>query len=188
MRWATSRTRTNGRSPAEGPTSRDEDECDVLARHGSEVRQARVAELGDHLRHLGSSVAERPSARRKRGLDRRTGGPRAERREPAGLIEVAQPGRAGQTGVGGGTVSVAVTGPGDFAIERKLKRVEAGAQGEHKIQRGYLPSPTYSAHWIEHRGLRRAVGDFLERERPAMRHEMEVLAEMSPFKRDGEGD
>ena len=76
----------------------------------------------------------------------------------------------------------------DFAIEHGVGRVEAGAQGEHKIQRGYLPSPTYSAHWIEHRGLRRAVGDFLERERPAMRHEMEALAEMSPFKRDGEGD
>ena len=64
----------------------------------------------------------------------------------------------------------------DFAIEHRLPRVEAGAQGEHKIQRGYLPSPTYCAHWIAHPGLRRAVGDFLDRERPAMLREMEALA------------
>ncbi|MFC0409079.1 GNAT family N-acetyltransferase [Roseomonas elaeocarpi] len=74
----------------------------------------------------------------------------------------------------------------DFAIAHGLPRVEAGAQGEHKIQRGYLPVPTYSAHWIEHRGLRRAVSDFLENERPAMLAEMEALAEASPFRRDGE--
>jgi predicted N-acyltransferase len=76
----------------------------------------------------------------------------------------------------------------DFAIEHKLPRVEAGAQGEHKIQRGYLPSPTYSAHWIAHPGLRRAVGDFLDRERPAMLREMEALATLSPFKQAGETD
>ena len=74
----------------------------------------------------------------------------------------------------------------DFAIAHGIKRVEAGAQGEHKIQRGYLPVPTYSAHWIEHGGLRRAVSDFLERERPAMLREMEALATLSPFKRGGE--
>ena len=74
----------------------------------------------------------------------------------------------------------------DFAIEHRLPRVEAGAQGEHKIQRGYLPSPTYSAHWIAHPGLRRAVGDFLDRERPAMLREMEALATLSPFRKDGE--
>ena len=74
----------------------------------------------------------------------------------------------------------------DFAIEHKLSRVEAGAQGEHKIQRGYLPVPTYSAHWIAHAGLRAAVADFLDRERPAMRREMEALATLSPFRKDGE--
>jgi hypothetical protein len=74
----------------------------------------------------------------------------------------------------------------DFAIEHNLPRVEAGAQGEHKIQRGYLPVPTYSAHWIQHPGLRRAIADFLDRERPAMLAEMEALGEMSPFRRDGE--
>jgi len=72
----------------------------------------------------------------------------------------------------------------DFAIAHGLARVEAGAQGEHKIQRGYLPVPTYSAHWIAHRGLRRAVAEFLAQERPAMLAEMAALAELSPFKSD----
>ncbi len=76
----------------------------------------------------------------------------------------------------------------DFAIEHGLSRVEAGAQGEHKIQRGYLPCPTYSAHWIAHPGLRRAIAQFLEAERPGMRQEITALAELSPFKRDGEAD
>jgi predicted N-acyltransferase len=74
----------------------------------------------------------------------------------------------------------------DFAIEHKLPRVEAGAQGEHKIQRGYLPVPTYSAHWIAHGGLRAAIADFLDRERPAMLREMAALATLSPFKQTGE--
>ncbi|WP_235035378.1 GNAT family N-acetyltransferase [Roseomonas sp. 18066] len=70
----------------------------------------------------------------------------------------------------------------DFAIAQGLKRVEAGAQGQHKIQRGYLPVPTYSAHWICHGGLRRAVAEFLEAERPAMLEEMAALSEASPFR------
>jgi len=73
----------------------------------------------------------------------------------------------------------------DYAIEHGLARVEAGAQGEHKIQRGYLPRPTYSAHWIAHPGLRRAIGDYLDRERPAMLAQMEDLATLSPFRNDG---
>ncbi|MFC3127046.1 GNAT family N-acetyltransferase [Pseudoroseomonas globiformis] len=72
----------------------------------------------------------------------------------------------------------------DFAIAHGLQRVEAGAQGQHKIQRGYLPVPTYSAHWIRHRGLRRAVAGFLEEERAAMRAEMARLAEVSPFREE----
>ena len=74
----------------------------------------------------------------------------------------------------------------DFAIEHKLDRVEAGAQGEHKIQRGYMPKPTYSAHWIEHAGLRRAIAGFVESERAAVVEEMEALATLSPFRRGGE--
>ncbi len=76
----------------------------------------------------------------------------------------------------------------EFAIDHGLQRVEAGAQGEHKIQRGYMPRPTYSAHWIANPGLRRAVAGFLEQERPAVQAGMEALAEMSPYKRVGEAD
>ena len=72
----------------------------------------------------------------------------------------------------------------DFAIGHGLSRVEAGAQGEHKIQRGYLPSATYSGHWIAHRGLRRAIADFLTEERPARLAEMEALAAYSPFREE----
>jgi predicted N-acyltransferase len=71
----------------------------------------------------------------------------------------------------------------DFAIERGLDRVEAGAQGEHKVQRGYLPRPTWSVHWIAHSGLRRAVQRFLEAERPAVEAEIRELAACSPFRR-----
>lgn len=53
----------------------------------------------------------------------------------------------------------------DFAIDRGLKVVQAGAQGEHKLARGYEPVMTRSAHWIEHPGLRRAVADYLVQER-----------------------
>jgi predicted N-acyltransferase len=71
----------------------------------------------------------------------------------------------------------------DFAIERGLARVEAGAQGTHKIQRGYLPTPTYSAHWVRDRGFARAVETFLERERAAVAAEMDELTqELSPFR------
>jgi uncharacterized protein len=75
----------------------------------------------------------------------------------------------------------------DFAIARGLKRVEAGAQGEHKIQRGYLPVATYSAHWIRDPGFARAVEDFLRRERYALEGEIELLEEaLSPFRREAE--
>jgi predicted N-acyltransferase len=74
----------------------------------------------------------------------------------------------------------------DFAIAHNLPRVEAGAQGEHKIQRGYLPRPTYSAHWIAHGGLRRAIADFLGHERAERLEHMAALGELSPFRRDGE--
>jgi len=76
----------------------------------------------------------------------------------------------------------------DFAIARGLKRVEAGAQGEHKIQRGYLPVPTYSAHWIRDPGFARAVEDFVRRERRAVASEIDAIdEELSPFKREPDG-
>ena len=74
----------------------------------------------------------------------------------------------------------------DFAIANGLATVEAGAQGEHKIQRGYLPTPTYSAHWIAHPGLRRAVANFLEEEAAERAAQMQALGELSPYRRDGE--
>lgn len=73
----------------------------------------------------------------------------------------------------------------DFAISRGLSRVEAGAQGEHKIARGYLPSAVRSAHFIADPALRGPVADYLARERPAVAAEIEALtAELSPFRSD----
>jgi predicted N-acyltransferase len=73
----------------------------------------------------------------------------------------------------------------DFAIARNFKRVEAGAQGAHKLLRGYMPTATYSAHYIAHPGLRRAVDDYLARERPAVAEHIEELAERGPFRKLG---
>ncbi|WNJ98328.1 GNAT family N-acetyltransferase [Thalassospiraceae bacterium LMO-JJ14] len=71
----------------------------------------------------------------------------------------------------------------DYAIEHGLDRVEAGAQGPHKVQRGYLPSPIYSLHYIRDPGFESAVDDFLTRERTQMRHEMQaIVAEYSPYR------
>jgi predicted N-acyltransferase len=72
----------------------------------------------------------------------------------------------------------------DYAIQNRLARVEAGAQGGHKLARGYLPSETYSAHYIADPGLARAVADYLVRERRAVAHQAELLSEESPYRRD----
>jgi uncharacterized protein len=71
----------------------------------------------------------------------------------------------------------------DFAIARGLNRVEAGAQGTHKLLRGYLPEETYSAHHIVHPGLARAVDDYLVHEREAIQDDIDELAAQSPFKK-----
>ncbi|MBU4041083.1 MAG: GNAT family N-acetyltransferase [Alphaproteobacteria bacterium] len=74
----------------------------------------------------------------------------------------------------------------EFAIARGLSRVEAGAQGEHKIARGYLPSPVYSAHFIADPALREPVARYLDGERPAVEAEIAVMTEeLSPFRRGG---
>jgi predicted N-acyltransferase len=70
-----------------------------------------------------------------------------------------------------------------YAIEHKLARVEAGAQGEHKISRGYLPTTTYSAHYIVDPGLRRAIEDFLKHERAYVAAAGAELAETAPFRK-----
>ena len=71
----------------------------------------------------------------------------------------------------------------DFAIQHRLKVVEAGAQGEHKIARGYLPQTTYSAHYIADRSLRRAIADYLKRERAYVAEAGRELSEAGPFRK-----
>jgi predicted N-acyltransferase len=73
----------------------------------------------------------------------------------------------------------------EFAIAHKLACVEAGAQGAHKLARGYLPAETYSAHYIADPGLRRAVADYLKRERRAVAREIALLGEESPYRTSG---
>jgi len=70
----------------------------------------------------------------------------------------------------------------EFAIARGLKRVEAGAQGEHKLQRGYLPVPTWSAHVLREPGFTQAVRDFCRRESEAVEEHCAALAAEGPFK------
>jgi predicted N-acyltransferase len=72
----------------------------------------------------------------------------------------------------------------EYAIAHKLARVEAGAQGEHKLARGYLPSTTYSAHYIADPALRRAIDDYLARERAYVEAAGRELLESSPFRKD----
>jgi len=72
----------------------------------------------------------------------------------------------------------------DYAIAHKLPRVEAGAQGEHKISRGYMPTTTYSAHYIADPALRRAIADYLVRERAYVETVGAELAATAPFRKD----
>ena len=71
----------------------------------------------------------------------------------------------------------------DIAIAMGLGTVEAGAQGEHKLARGYLPTPVWSLHWMRDAGFARAVEDYLEAERAAVDEEIEVLTDYGPFKK-----
>ncbi len=70
----------------------------------------------------------------------------------------------------------------EYCIEQGLQRFEAGAQGEHKLARGFLPVPTYSAHWLSHPAFKSAVADFLAHEQTGMAYYMEELDEHSPYK------
>ncbi|MGY4159899.1 putative N-acyltransferase [Bradyrhizobium sp. USDA 4461] len=76
----------------------------------------------------------------------------------------------------------------DFAVQRGLKVVEAGAQGEHKLARGYLPQTTYSAHFIADPGLRRAIADYLKRERDYVAEVGRELTEAGPFRKTVDDD
>ena len=71
----------------------------------------------------------------------------------------------------------------DWALEHGLPRVEAGAQGEHKLARGYLPAPVHSLHWFADAGFSRAVADYLRREGAAVDEEMRALTGFAPFRR-----
>ncbi len=71
----------------------------------------------------------------------------------------------------------------EFCIAQRLRRFEAGAQGEHKLSRGFVPTSTYSAHWLRHPQFNRAITDFLARERNGMEYYMDELNEHTPYKR-----
>ncbi len=76
----------------------------------------------------------------------------------------------------------------DFAIQHGLRRVEAGAQGQHKLARGYLPRPTFSAHWIADQDFRAAIAHFLEHERQEVCSEIAYAAGLTPFKETPDTD
>jgi predicted N-acyltransferase len=71
----------------------------------------------------------------------------------------------------------------DYCIKHGLQRFEAGAQGEHKISRGFIPVETYSAHWLSHPAFSEAVSDFLQREQRGIEHYMDILNEHVPYKK-----
>ena len=71
----------------------------------------------------------------------------------------------------------------EWAIDNRLARVEAGAQGEHKLARGYLPTPTYSTHYIADKGLRTAIARYLVQERAHMEEHRTALAEYAPYRK-----
>src|SRR5690606_32170950 len=71
----------------------------------------------------------------------------------------------------------------EWGIAHGMARVEAGAQGEHKLARGYEPVTTYSAHWLADASFRRAVEDYLRRERAQVARDAEVLSEYTPFRK-----
>ena len=72
----------------------------------------------------------------------------------------------------------------DYAIAHGLRTVEAGAQGGHKLARGYMPTITYSTHHITHPGLREAVGRYLVQEREAVAYEAEATERHGPFRKE----
>lgn len=70
----------------------------------------------------------------------------------------------------------------EYSIKNGLRRFEPGAQGEHKISRGFLPTPTYSTHWLVDNNFQRAISISLEREREQMRYHMRELGSHGPYK------
>ena len=74
----------------------------------------------------------------------------------------------------------------EFAIAHGLKKVEAGAQGEHKLARGYVPTETFSLHWIAEKGFSKAVEEYLISEKDAVKRDIKILSHFTPFKKGDE--
>jgi len=74
----------------------------------------------------------------------------------------------------------------DYCIEHKIQRFEAGAQGEHKLSRGFLPTTTWSAHWLAHPEFSKIIAEFLDHEQKGIEDYISVLGEHSPFKKSGD--
>ena len=72
----------------------------------------------------------------------------------------------------------------DYAIKNKIKNVEAGAQGSHKLQRGYLPKETYSLHWIKDHNFKNAINNYLNEEMKLINKEKKDLEEFAPYKKN----
>ena len=70
----------------------------------------------------------------------------------------------------------------DYALKNRIKKVEAGAQGEHKISRGYLPSFVYSLHWFSNKSFASAISEYLDKEEKVINQEYDILMKTSPFK------
>ena len=70
----------------------------------------------------------------------------------------------------------------DYALKNRIKKVEAGAQGEHKISRGYLPSFVYSLHWFSNKSFASAISEYLDKEEKVINQEYDVLMKTSPYK------
>lgn len=75
----------------------------------------------------------------------------------------------------------------DWAIAQGLHKVEAGAQGDHKLARGYLPAPVYSLHWVANEGFATAISEYLTAERNAVEEDIEVMTAYGPFRRSADG-
>ena len=70
----------------------------------------------------------------------------------------------------------------DYALKNRIKKVEAGAQGEHKISRGYLPSFVYSLHWFSSKSFASAISEYLNKEEKVINQEYDILMKTSPYK------
>ena len=76
----------------------------------------------------------------------------------------------------------------EYCIQHKLKSFDSGAQGEHKIQRGFEPITTYSNHWIANEGFAQAINNFLNEERPHIEQYQSEASSLLPFRKDNKSN